>query len=239
MPTSKNRRKNGKSATGGFRHYVEQRKRISRKERKGLYTSVEEVRRDVKCIADRRKYYERGQSRMAWLTMLAARPDAMISAHTSAQFALRRWAEGKDVDADDFNIVASSLMLGYLLAKRLPLEDVEDIFTALHEAAYMTVTCVRLSNHRRPIPEANLAPIHVGLTVAQELMQLADETDRHILIDVLELNSKEYSAQHPDEQAMWQKELLGRYAYTVERWYESDWHEDAPWVAAEKRKEAQ
>lgn len=34
---------------------------------------------------------------------------------------------------------------------------------------------------------------------------------------------------------MWQKELLGRYAYTVERWYEDDWHEDAPWVAAEKK----
>lgn len=193
MPTSKNRRKSGRKATGGFKHYVEQRKRIDRKVKKGQYANVEEVRRDARCLADRRKWYERGQSRMAWLTMLAARPDAIVTAQTSAQFALRRWAEGGDVEADDFNIVASSLMLGYLLAKRLPLEDVEDIFTALHEAAYMTVACVRLSNHRRQIPEANLEPIHTGLNVAQELMKLADETDRHILIDVLEMNSKEYS----------------------------------------------
>lgn len=76
MPTSKNRRKSGRKATGGFKHYVEQRKRIDRKVKKGQYANVEEVRRDARCLADRRKWYERGQSRMAWLTMLAARPIA-------------------------------------------------------------------------------------------------------------------------------------------------------------------
>lgn len=233
MPTSKNKRKNGRVKTGGFRHYVEQRKRIDRKTAARSYTSVEEVKRDAKCLLARKQWYERGQSRMAWLTMLAARPDAIVTAQTKSQFALRRWAEG-DVDDDDFNIVASSLMIGYLLAKRLPLEGVEQIFAVLHEAAYMAVTCVRLHNRQHPIPEANLAPIHTGLTVAQDLMTLADETDRHILIDVLELNSKEYAKAHPGEQALWQRDLLGRYADRVAQWYQDDWQEDAPWIAAQK-----
>ena len=236
MPTSKNKRKNGKRATGGFKHYVEQRKRIERRTRNGEYKSIEEARKDAQCIVSRHQWYERGQSRMAWITMLAACPDAIITAHTKAQFALRRWAS-QDVDEDDFNIVASSLMIGYLIAKRMPLEHVEDIFTALHEAAFMTVACSRLYNRHRPIPAANLQAIQTGLNAAQDLMQLADQTDRHIFIDVLEMNSKEAARDFPERQARWQKELLGRYAYTVEQWYESDWHEEAPWVRIEKKHE--
>lgn len=43
--------------------------------------------------------------------------------------------------------------------------------------------------------------------------------------------------QKEERQARWQKELLGRYAYTVEKWYEADWHEEAPWVRIEKKHE--
>lgn len=233
MPTSKNRRKNGKTAKGGFKQYVSQRKAIARRSEKGLYVDIEQARRDAKCIAGRQKWRERGLSKMAWMNLLATEPGAIIEGQTKALLALDRWTS-PEASEEDFNMVASTLMLGFLVAKRMPLENVEEIFSALHDAAFMVFVCARFFNRRHPIPEANLTAIRVGLDVAIELLLQANETDRHVLIEVLQHNDKDAVALSPAQHAEEQRQLLGRYAVTVEKWWIEDYGEPAPWTRAPK-----
>jgi len=99
----------------------------------------------------------------------------LLEAFTLSFFALERWPT--TTDYSDFNQICSTLMLGALCHKCLGVAE-QDLLEDIQHAAFMTVVCARLRNHRKPIPPANLEPVKHGLIVAQELMEYAYEQVR-------------------------------------------------------------
>lgn len=141
--------------------------------------------------------------------------DSLLEAFTLSFFALERWPT--TTDYSDFNQISSTLMLGALCHKCLGVVE-QDLLEDIQHAAFMTVVCARLRNHRKPIPPANLEPVKHGLIVAQDLMEYAYEHERQALINVLKHNTHETLDETPGLREAHERFILGKHYEQVRQW---------------------
>lgn len=88
----------------------------------------------------------------------------------------------------------------------------------IQHAAYMTVLCARLRNHRKEVPPSNLEPVKHGLIISQELMEYAFDNERQALINVLKHNSKDNLRVNQGLEEQHERFILGRHYDTVRAW---------------------
>lgn len=208
MPKSKKPRKSGKFGRVNA---------ACKKWTRSKFKSVEDAMQCVRALDEAGYLKSRGEQKMQF--MLALRDSEMLTdAFLKAQLALRRWPT--TTEYEDFNRVASSLMLGALVHHRLGVAE-KELLDEIQFAAYMSVVCVRLRNFEKDIPEANLRIVSRGLDISQELMTLARETDPQALVEVLMYNEKDHVSRAGLKVAN-EKALLGKYYDTVAEWEARD-----------------
>ena len=211
MPKSKKPRKKGMSKAGRAAHLM---KRIAR----GQFDSPEQMDRLITQYERQQKEDRRKCEQLGWmLTFTDKQP--LLEAFAHSFYSIDRWPT--TTDYDDFNRVSSSLMLGALLHKAMGVQE-EDLFKDIQHAAFMTVVCARLRNHKKAVPPSNLEPIKHGLIISQELMEYAYENDRQVLIDVLKHNSRDNVNNTPGLLEKHERFLLGDRYELVAKWEDED-----------------
>lgn len=205
MPKSKKPRKKG-----AYTREV----RARQKWVQGKFKDTEDALRTYRTIERARLSRRKGCAQLHFLYSLSDFGN-LLDAFTKAQYALSRWPTTRDYE--DFNVVSSSLMLGALCHKRLDIVE-QDLLRDIQHSAFMAVTCVRLRNQRKRIPEANIEVVRNDLTVAQQLIEFARDNDRQALIDVLKHNDIDNIAQTRGLQEAHERMILGDHYDTVRRW---------------------
>lgn len=205
MPVSKKPRKKGQRARD-----LAVRKKFVR----GKFKDADDARRTIASLERQKTRQRRRCEQLGWLLGFQEK-DSLLEAFTLSFFALERWPT--TTDYSDFNQISSTLMLGALCHKCLGVVE-QDLLEDIQHAAFMTVVCARLRNHRKPIPPANLEPVKHGLIVAQELMEYAYEHERQALINVLKHNTHETLDETPGLREAHERFILGRHYETVRGW---------------------
>lgn len=205
MPVSKKPRKKGRRG-----HEIDARKKLIR----GKFKTLDEAKKAIDTVEKARIKRRRQCEQIGWMLTFTSK-ETLLEAFTISLYAVERWPTTSDFD--DFNIVSSSLMLGALCHKAMNIVE-QDLLRDIQHAAYMTVVCARLRNHREPIPQANIEPIVNGLLISQKLMEYAYENDRQILIDVLKHNSRQNVEDTPGLLEKHERFILGPHYETVRQW---------------------
>lgn len=209
-----NKKPNRKKSKGKSSHVREIIRRMATKK----YRDVEQFRRDVEYLQklDRDTFLSRFQLN----SMIALTDwDNVQKGFLCSLSALNRWQTTKD--AEDFNVVTSSLMLGMLIFHIAKVAE-QEILQELQHAAFMCVVCCRLRNREETIPDANIGIVRNGLTLAQNLMEAAYNEDRQAFIEALKQNDVEYLAAHPEAVDLHMKMALGRNYERVMQWDQED-----------------
>lgn len=180
----------------------------------GKFKDTEDALRTYRTLERARLSRRKGCAQLNFLYCLSDFGN-LLDAFAKAQYALTRWPTTRDYE--DFNVVTSSLMLGALCHKRLDIVE-QDLLRDIQHSAFMAVTCVRLRNQRKRIPEANIEAVRNGLNIAQQLMEFARDNDRQALIDVLKHNDIDNLAQTRGLQEARERMILGDHFDTVRRW---------------------
>ena len=209
MPTSKKPRKKGKRS----RVFD-----IVRRFKKNNYESVEQFRRDRKYLQELERDTIVARDQLDWMIALTDFENVRKGFLRSLS-ALDRWSITED--ADDFNLVTSSLMLGILIWHKARIAEV-DVLRDMQHAAFMCVVCARLRSKDHEIPAANIESVRDGLTVAQLVMEAAYKEDRQSFIDALKENAPEFLRKHPELVDVHYKMALGRNYDTVQEWDRKD-----------------
>lgn len=209
MPTSKKPRKKGKRS----RVFD-----IVRRFKKNNYESVEQFRRDRKYLQELERDTIVARDQLDWMIALTDFENVRKGFLRSLS-ALDRWSITED--ADDFNVVTSSLMLGILIWHKARIAEV-DVLRDMQHAAFMCVVCARLRSKGHEIPAANIESVRDGLTVAQLVMEAAYKEDRQSFIDALKENAPEFLRKHPELVDVHYKMALGRNYDTVQEWDRKD-----------------
>lgn len=209
MPTSKKPRKKGKRS----RVFD-----IVRRFKKNNYESVEQFRRDRKYLQELERDTIVARDQLDWMIALTDFENVRKGFLRSLS-ALDRWSITED--ADDFNVVTSSLMLGILIWHKARIAEV-DVLRDMQHAAFMCVVCARLRSKSYEIPAANIESVRYGLTVAQLVMEAAYKEDRQSFIDALKENAPEFLRKHPELVDVHYKMALGRNYDTVQEWDRKD-----------------
>lgn len=209
MPTSKKPRKKGKRS----RVFD-----IVRRFKKNNYESVEQFRRDRKYLQELERDTIVARDQLDWMIALTDFENVRKGFLRSLS-ALDRWSITED--ADDFNVVTSSLMLGILIWHKAKIAEV-DVLRDMQHAAFMCVVCARLRSKGHEIPAANIESVRDGLTVAQLVMEAAYKEDRQSFINALKENAPEFLRKHPELVDVHYKMALGRNYDTVQEWDRKD-----------------
>lgn len=209
MPISKKPRKKGKRS----RVFD-----IVRRFKKNNYESVEQFRRDRKYLQELERDTIVARDQLDWMIALTDFENVRKGFLRSLS-ALDRWSITED--ADDFNVVTSSLMLGILIWHKARIAEV-DVLRDMQHAAFMCVVCARLRSKGHEIPAANIESVRDGLTVAQLVMEAAYKEDRQSFIDALKENAPEFLRKHPELVDVHYKMALGRNYDTVQEWDRKD-----------------
>lgn len=209
MPTSKKPRKKGKRS----RVFD-----IVRRFKKNNYESVEQFRRDRKYLQELERDTIVARDQLDWMIALTDFENVRKGFLRSLS-ALDRWSITED--ADDFNVVTSSLMLGILIWHKARIAEV-DVLRDMQHAAFMCVVCARLRSKGHEIPAANIESVRDGLTVAQLVMEAAYKEDRQSFIDALKENAPEFLRKHPELVDVHYRMALGRNYDTVQEWDRKD-----------------
>ena len=180
----------------------------------GKFKDTEDALRTYRTLERARLSRRKGCAQLNFLYCLSDFGN-LLDAFAKAQYALTRWPTTRDYE--DFNVVTSSLMLGALCHKRLDIVE-QDLLRDIQHSAFMAVTCVRLRNQRKRIPEANIEAVRNGLNIAKQLMEFARDNDRQALIDVLKHNDIDNLAQTRGLQEAHERMILGDHFDTVRRW---------------------
>lgn len=209
MPVSKKPRKKGKRS----RVFD-----IVRRFKKNNYESVEQFRRDRKYLQELERDTIVARDQLDWMIALTDFENVRTSFLRSLT-ALNRWNTTED--ADDFNLVTSSLMLGILIWHKAKIAE-EEVLRDMQHAAFMCVVCARLRSKNHEIPAANIESVRYGLTVAQLVMEAAYNEDRQSFIDALKENAPEFLRKHPELVDVHYRMALGRNYDTVQEWDRKD-----------------
>lgn len=218
MPKSKNKRKNGKVSN----KFTSERRRLRDVQKRiisGKEFGIEQIRKDAKVIADWHARQEKVLD-IDWLITFKVN-GGMTEAAIKGLVALDRWST--TMDRNDFDIVASALMMGFMALHSMEIENHDEVEQAIREGAFMTFLCARLRCKGSPLPTANLQPVRLGLMAAQDCLQMLCDTDMTAMRKILETNSKMNCRAHPEEHDVRVRQLLGpRYAKQVFDWEEAD-----------------
>lgn len=209
-----NKKPNRKKGRGKSSHVRDIIRRMATKK----YRDAKEFRRDVEYLQklDRDTFLSRFQLN----SMIALTDwDNVQMGFLRSLSALNRWPT--TTDAEDFNVVTSSLMLGVLIFHIAKVAEAE-ILQELQHAAFMCVVCCRLRNKDETVPEANIQVVREGLTLAQNLMEAAYNEDRQAFIEALKENDVEYLAAHPEAVERHMEMALGRNYERVVQWDKED-----------------
>ena len=209
MPVSKKPRKKGKRS----RVFD-----IVRRFKKNNYESVEQFRRDRKYLQELERDTIVARDQLDWMIALTDFENVRTSFLRSLT-ALNRWSTTDD--ADDFNLVTSSLMLGILIWHKAKIAE-EEVLLDMQHAAFMCVVCARLRSKNHEISAANIESVRYGLTVAQLVMEAAYNEDRQSFIDALKENAPEFLRKHPELVDVHYRMALGRNYDTVQEWDRKD-----------------
>ena len=205
MPVSKKPRKKGTR-----NREMKACKKICR----GTFKSKEDAKKTFEFVEDSHRKMRRKCEQISWMLSFVDK-QTLLQAFTHALISLDRWSTTDDYS--DFNRVSSSLMLGALLHKSMGVQE-QDLLHDIQHAAYMTVLCARLRNHRKEVPPSNLEPVKHGLIISQELMEYAFDNERQALINVLKHNSKDNLRVNQGLEEQHERFILGRHYDTVRAW---------------------
>lgn len=205
MPVSKKPRKKSK-----IKREIDARRKILR----GDFKSEKDIQKTFEYVEESQRKMRRQCEQISWMLSFVDKR-TLLQAFTHAFFSLDRWSTTDDYS--DFNRVSSSLMLGALLHKAMGVQE-KDLLEDIQHAAYMTVMCARLRNHKKPVPASNIEPVKHGLIIAQDLMMYAYDNERQALINVLKHNSKDNLRVNPGLEEQHERFILGRHYDTVRAW---------------------
>lgn len=214
MPASKTKRKNGKKAKGGFQSLCRARRTAQFKSR-----TPEQLRKWVGIEADRCATLRARIAKVYALTCIKADPGAVRDQFLKAQFSMRRLSETKQVE--DFNLIASTMMLGFLVLHAVNDENDENTNT-IREGAFGLTKVLRARNRGEPIDPSDLQTAHRGLDMAQYALEWSIENDMNALAKAFQFNTPDFRRLHPEEYRDAERALLGEYADTVFQWEEEE-----------------
>lgn len=214
MPASKNKRKNGKTARGGYQQRCRARRVAQFKNRTDA-----QIESYLEKEVDRLQAQNTRVAKLYALACVKADPGAVKEQFIKAQFALKR-LEGTQL-TEDFNLVASTIMLGFLTLNAARDETPEEM-KAMREASFSLVKMVRARNHMTALDPEDLKTAHAGLDAAQYALEWALENNLQALAEAFRFNTPDFRAQNPEIYREAERALLGEYAETVFRWEKED-----------------
>lgn len=204
MPATKKKRKKGGGKFGQLQRAI---RAVNRK----AFVSPEERDRALKVVLDSFTV-NKGHH---LLTAIMVDEDAVNEKFI--QVMLISYELNETTKFKDFSRLLTFLMIGALLHKRLGIAE-KTVLDDLGFSAYMLMTACRLRCKGNPIPDSTLESIRDGLKLAQDIVQIAFQTNRIAYTDMLKSIDMRITEVSDEEQMLREKYLFGRYHKTVMDW---------------------